>query len=120
MEDVDTYWRAVQDRVCSKCIDSDGLGNCRLSGDEDCGLRLHFPRIVETVLSVQSERLEPYIDALRRDVCTYCRHQSPDGTCQFRVHADCGLDRYFPLVVEAIEEVRSNTPDVPESFREDR
>jgi hypothetical protein len=42
---------------------------------------------------------------LRKNVCSECRHQSSDGTCSLRRSLDCGLDRYFPLVIEAIEEV---------------
>ena len=34
-----------------------------------------------------------------------CKNQSPDGTCKLRNAADCGLDRYFELIIEAIEEV---------------
>lgn len=102
---LDEYWQAVSAKVCVKCIDSDGQGNCRLTGIDECGLKFHFPRIIETVLSVKSDRMEPYIEALRRNVCAYCAHQSPDGKCMFRANVDCGLDRYFPLVVEAIEAV---------------
>lgn len=106
MERLEQYWDAVQRTVCRKCVDSDAKGNCRLTGEEECGLRLHFPKIVDTVLSVEADTLDPYIEALRRNVCAYCRHQSPDGTCMFRGRADCGLDRYFPMIVEAVEEVR--------------
>ena len=100
---LDEYWDAVRAKVCVKCIDGDGLGNCRLTGEYACGLSVHFPRIVDTVLSVSSSSMEPYIEALRVNVCSNCLHQSPDGTCTFRSNVDCGLDRYFPLIVEAIE-----------------
>jgi hypothetical protein len=66
--------------------------------------------MVETVLSVKSDTMEPYIDALRKNVCAHCKHQSPDGTCMFRSNIDCGLDRYFPLIVEAIEGLRIQAP----------
>lgn len=115
MEALEQYWSAVQDRVCVNCIDSDGHGNCRLSGEEECGLKVHFSKMVETVLSVQSDRLEPYVDALRNNVCLSCRHQSPDGFCMIRSHLDCGLDRYFPLVVEVIEDVRSTVRVTPKA-----
>lgn len=88
-----------------KCIDGDGHGFCRLRGEEECALKAYFPRIVESILAVQADRIEPYIESLRKNVCAFCRHQRPDGTCSFRVQLDCGLDRYFPLVIEAIEEV---------------
>lgn len=100
---LDDYWDAVRANVCTKCIDGDGHGNCRLTGEYACGLSVHFPRIVETVLSVEGDSMEPYIEALRKNVCAHCVHQSPDGACLFRANVDCGLDRYFPLIVEAIE-----------------
>ena len=106
---LEEYWEAVSMKVCAKCIDGDTKGNCRLSGVDECGLKLHFPRIVETVLSVHSDRMEPYIAELRRIVCANCAHQSPDGKCSFRSDVDCGLDRYFPLIVEAIEAVHERT-----------
>jgi hypothetical protein len=115
MEDLDKYWQAVQGRVCRKCVDGDGHGNCRISDQEECGLKLHFPRIVETVLSMRSSTLEPYVNALRQNVCTHCQHQLPDGTCKVRADIDCGLDRYFPMVIEAIEGARSQTENAIES-----
>jgi hypothetical protein len=104
---LDEYWEAVRGRVCVRCIDSNGAGNCLLTGEHECGLKLHFPKIVGTILAVRSETIEPYIDALRKNVCSGCRHQSPDGSCMFRANLDCGLDRYFPLIIEAIENVRT-------------
>ena len=113
---LEQYWRAVQNKVCVKCIDSDGHGNRRLSGEDECGLKFHFPRIVEAVFSIHSDRMEPYIEALRHHVCAYCKHQSPDGRCTFRAHLNCGLDRYFPLVVDVIESVRSESDLMTEAF----
>jgi hypothetical protein len=106
---LDEYWRAVRKEVCAKCVDGDGWGNCRLTDAEACGLKVHFRRIVETVLSVESDDMAPYVDALRKNVCSDCKHQSPDGTCTFRTNIDCGLDRYFPLVVEAIEQLHTQS-----------
>ena len=106
---LDRYWQAVQQRICTKCIDGDAHGNCRLTGEESCGLKAHFPRIVETIHSVKSDKMEPYIDALRQNVCANCKHQPPNGKCMVRANVDCGLDRYFPLVVEAIEAVQGRT-----------
>jgi hypothetical protein len=109
---VENYWwesiplgQAVQQRVCAKCIDSDSLGNCLLTEGNACALRTYLPQIVEAVLSVQSMMLDPYVAALRSRVCSECRNQSFDATCSLRRSLDCGLDRYFPLVIEAIEEV---------------
>lgn len=116
MEEMDKYWQAMQHRVCAHCVDGDGHGSCRLSGEDACGLKPHFLRIVETVLAVQSNTIEPYVEALRQHVCADCKHQSSDGICMLRSNLDCGLDRYFPLVVEAIEEVRRKTGEASEAF----
>jgi len=35
-----------------------------------------------------------------------CRSGSPGDPCPLRDTLDCGLDRYLPLVIEAIEEVK--------------
>ena len=110
------YWEAVQRKVCTKCIDGSGTGSCRLSSQEDCGLTLHFPKVVAVTLSVKSDNLESYVQGLQRNVCSSCKHQSPNGTCFLRNRLDCGLHRYFPLVIEAIEEVSSTVSDVTEAF----
>ena len=106
MQELEKYWDAVRYRVCTKCVDSDGHGHCRLRSGVGCSLKLHFPNIVEMILSVQSERFDAYVQALRNDICASCTHQSPGGTCALRRHLDCGLDRYFPLIVEVVEGVR--------------
>ena len=118
-QSLEQYWQAVQQRVCVKCIDSDPAkrdGNCRLTGEDACGLKYHFPQIVDTVLSVHSDNLEPYVEALRRNVCIFCKHQSSDGKCSFRSNLDCGLDRYFPLIVEAIEGLHFESDRIVEAF----
>lgn len=118
MEELEKYWEAVQYRVCAKCVDGDRHGTCRLSGEEECGIKLHFPKIVETILSVQSEKLDTYVQALRNNVCATCKHQSSDGTCMFRRHLDCGLDRYFPMIVEVVENASLELEETREGFRD--
>jgi hypothetical protein len=106
MTDVQTYWDAVRVQVCTHCIDSDRAGGCRLAGPTVCGLKRYFSTILESVLSVESDSLGPYVKALRENVCSICEHQSADGACLVRTDVDCGLDRYFPMVVEIIETLR--------------
>ena len=115
---LDEYWNAVQRRVCLKCIDGDGHGDCRLGTADECALKAYFPKIVETVLAVRSSDIEPYVHRLRRNVCTECRHQSVNGNCLLRNEVDCALDRYFPMVAEAIEDVHSRDENSPEAFRD--
>jgi RNA polymerase subunit RPABC4/transcription elongation factor Spt4 len=104
---MDAYWEAIRQKVCAKCIDGDRKGNCLLGGDRECSLITYFPEMVEIILSVKSNYLEDYVSALRSGVCSQCKYSTPDGRCRFRESVDCGLDRYFPLIVEAVESVRT-------------
>ncbi|MBI5474090.1 MAG: hypothetical protein HY961_17280 [Ignavibacteriae bacterium] len=100
----DEYWQAIQERVCAKCLEGDGKGNCRLAPDGYCALKTNFHKVVEVVNSVYSHSIVPYEEALRKHVCDNCRFQSLSGACAMRTEVECALDRYFPLIVEVIEE----------------
>jgi|WetSurMetagenome_2_1015567.scaffolds.fasta_scaffold323404_2 hypothetical protein len=100
------YWPAIQQKVCRRCIDGDGKGYCRLDPSRECELKEYFPLIYDVVNGVSSDHILDYIIPLRVNVCTECSHQMPDGQCRFREKVDCALDRYYPLVVEAIEEIK--------------
>ncbi len=99
------YLQAIRKRVCVRCIDTDGKGNCLLHKDEICAVEEFLPEIVRSIQQVQSDKVEDYVVELRKFVCTECRHQTEDETCIVRNNLDCGLDRYFPLIIEAVEEV---------------
>ncbi len=105
MQEMQTYWSAVRTTVCTHCIDSDGNANCRLDTGMECALRVHFPTVVDVVLSTSSDSLLPYMRALRERVCPICESHGTDGACRAREEIACGLDRHFPLVVNAIEGV---------------
>jgi|SRR5208283_3097394 len=107
MVGINNYWERVQADVCANCIDRNGDGKCGLTGDVECGLKHHFSNVVDSVLSVQSEELGPYVAALREKVCASCDSQSKDGECHLRTSIDCGLDRYLPMIIESIEKFRS-------------
>ncbi len=104
MDEMQMYWSAVRSTVCAHCIDSDGNANCRLEPGMDCALRVHFPAVVDVVLSTSGDSLLPYMKALRERICTVCENQGTNGACKVRDEIACGLDRHFPLVVDAIEQ----------------
>lgn len=103
--DVEKYRRAIYERVCRHCIDFGIDGKCTLPPYLKCGVELYLEKIVRAVHSVKSTKIDDYTKALRDYVCVHCRNVSADGRCRLRETLDCGLDRYFELVVEAIEEV---------------
>lgn len=101
----------IRRKVCSVCIDGlfDAKGrfiSCGLGAGRICPLERYLPEVIEAVESIDSPRIADYIDVLREKVCTQCE-QSENGICELRLRADCALDRYFVLVAEAIDEVRS-------------
>jgi hypothetical protein len=69
-------------------------------------MKQYFPQILEVVHSTYSASITPYVDQLRDKVCTVCTHQTDSGRCALRDEVECALDRYFPLVVEVIEDVQ--------------
>ena len=106
--DYERYCEAIRKRVCQHCVDLGEEGRCTLTGDQKCGVELYLEKIIYVVHSTQSSYLSDYVNALRKHICAFCKNQNPDGTCKLRSEVDCGLDRYFALVVEAIEEVDEN------------
>jgi hypothetical protein len=104
-QDEQKYLEEIQTRICPKCIDGDGHGNCRIAHGTECAMKRFLPEILEVVQSVNSTSMEPYEAALRTKVCGSCINQSPDGRCAIRDDVECSLDRYFPMIVQVIEEL---------------
>ncbi|MFQ5799735.1 MAG: hypothetical protein ACE5H0_13725 [Bacteroidota bacterium] len=105
MRTYDEYWLALQKKVFHACVDEkDGAGNVRFSAEDQCLIKRFLPKIVDAVCSVKSDRIDPYIEEIRRQVCTECEYLKSDGTCDLRARAECCLDRYLPLIIEAIEQ----------------
>ena len=100
------YWELIESKICSKCVDGDGSGGCRVKTGVECPLKKYFPQILSVVGSVYGHSIEPYEKVLRNKICGVCVHESPDGICPMRNEVDCALDRYFPLIVEVTEEAQ--------------
>ena len=110
MSEHQEYLDAIRSRVCPVCLDSVMHGNqfvrCGLPAGRTCPVEIYLPQVIEVVESVDSWLMEDYVSALRDKVCAFCANSEGDF-CALRVQADCALDRYFALVVEAIDEVRT-------------
>lgn len=112
MREYQQYLDAIRTRVCSVCIDGifDGKNQfvrCGLPKHQTCPVEIYLPQVIDVVESIDSPRMEDYIDILRQKVCADCE-QTEDGVCDLRLQADCALDRYFMLVAGAIEEVQAS------------
>jgi hypothetical protein len=62
--------------------------------------------LVLLALKINSKELGPYQAAVRQRICDICPNPDPVGKCLVREQMDCALDRYLPLVLEAVEKVR--------------
>jgi len=94
----------VRRRVCGVCSERTEQGNCGLEQPSECALFRLFPLVAQAVQSVSSNEIEPYLAAIRANVCTICFDQDRSGVCEKRDRVRCSLDAYLPLVVDAIEE----------------
>ena len=101
----------VRNRICSVCTERTVDGQCGLEQPSSCALFQLFPQVALAIQSVQSEDIEQYIEAIRRNVCSVCAEQAQDGSCETRQQVRCALDAYLLLVVDAIEEATGKSFD---------
>ena len=100
------YEEAVRRHVCEHCEDMGADGVCHTKDAEGCGVFRNLPELVRIAREIHELSVEPYVKAVREHVCFYCKNSSVSGEqCEIRSQLDCGLDRYLPLVIDAIEEV---------------
>lgn len=100
------YSDAIRARVCAVCLDSRDDKSCTLSG-RVCAIEAHLPRLVVALSSITSSRIDEYEAAIRADVCSQCAHQDAQGACALREGANCALEAYLPLVLDAVEDVNA-------------
>ena len=101
----------VRNRICGVCTERTIDGECGLETPSSCALFRLFPQVAQAIQSVHSDDIHPYIEAIRRNVCSVCQDQAPDGSCETRRQVQCALDAYLLLVVDAIEEATGKTFD---------
>ena len=94
----------IRNRVCHVCTERNPIGECGLEEPSSCSLFQLFPLVAKAIQSVTSDDIQPYIEAIRRGVCSACADQLADGSCETRQQVRCALDAYLLLVVDAIEE----------------
>ena len=99
----------VRNRICHVCTERTVDGACGLEEPTSCALFRLFPQVAAAIDSVQSDDIQQYIDAIRRNVCGVCADQAIDGSCETRQQVRCALDAYLLLVVDAIEEATGKT-----------
>jgi hypothetical protein len=112
---IDRYKEAMREAICPMCVrfadDSDNASLCVHETSGECGLFEHLEKVAGVVSSVQSDSIEPYMEALRREVCEHCRYQAENLVCSVRDSDEptptwCILDAYTNLIVGVTEQVQ--------------
>jgi len=104
--EMEQYLAEIRKQVCSRCIDRPPGGPPCAPLGKVCAVEFALPLFVKAIHDVGDRgTIDPYIDSLRRQVCSQCSRQEPDGFCLLRVEKACSLDYLFPFVVQAVETV---------------
>ena len=99
------YEKAVKEYVCSRCIDMTEDGFCS-KDPKDCAILRYMPELVGIALELHEKKVEPYVKLVRERICANCGSGGVDGeSCLKRKAVECDLDRYLPMVLDAIEDV---------------
>jgi hypothetical protein len=101
----------IRNKICHVCSDRTVDGECGREDPASCALFRLFPEVAQAIQTVDSNDIQPYIEAIRRTVCSICADQASDGSCETRQQVQCALDAYLALVVDAIEEATGKTFD---------
>jgi hypothetical protein len=109
------YKQAMRDAICTVCVgftpDERVPKRCIYESSGECTLFTHLDKVVDVASKVKSGNIEPYVLALREQVCANCSHQNEKGICNLRdsrlpVPTWCVLDSYFNLIVGVIEDLQ--------------
>jgi hypothetical protein len=94
------YEEEIRREVCGRCVDRPAGGPPCYPLGKVCGIELHLAELVESVCSVHSPLLEPYLEKNRLTICSCCAYHQNADACP------CPMDYLAELSVEAIEQVK--------------
>ena len=103
--EVQEYLDEIREQVCTHCVDRPPGGPPCAPLGKMCAVELFLPSLLKAVHEVDSPSINPYVENLRRHVCSECVHQNAEGFCLLRAERTCALDYLFPLIVQAVETV---------------
>jgi len=99
------YEEAIRERVCARCIDMTDDEFCS-KNPKDCSILRYLPELVGIALDLHEKKIDPYIKLVRERICQKCGSGGVDGeSCLKRKAVECDLDRYLPMVLDAIDDV---------------
>lgn len=102
----DPVHEAIRKYVCERCVDYGQDNICHSHDPEGCGIFRNLPDLLVIARELHDLKLEAYAKAVRERICFKCKNSQTAGEkCEIREHAECGLDNYLPLVIEALETI---------------
>jgi len=92
------YLDEIRQNVCSRCVERPEGGPPCIPLGKMCGVEMHLADLVESIHQVKSNRIQPYLNHNRQEICEKCAllHSS---ICP------CPMDYLGILVVQAVETV---------------
>ncbi len=97
------YDEAIRKTVCAHCIDALPSGRCSLMRYTDCPVPKFLPQMINISHFLRSDFAVDYRSIMYKQICPTCPN-SVEGDCTLRAEAECPLDRYLVLVLEAIDQ----------------
>ncbi len=95
-----------EQEICPVCVHRTADGSCtapRRFDRIECPVFEWARNIATLVQTIDSPRLEDYIERIQSIICPECM-QAPGGRCEARDRLDCPVDLYLGLIVPIIED----------------
>lgn len=105
---MDKYLKSIRDNVCSICVDSTEKGHCSLNAEETCAVQIYLPEIVKIINSIESDSHQDYYQPLKDGICSKCETRSEESSCYLKEDANCSIDRYYSIIVDAVKAAKKN------------
>lgn len=94
--DVEHYARAVHDAVDHPCVDRGASSHDALAA---CRIDRFLPELIRMARAIGPDRYDTFRLAYRLRICRMCERQ---GQCSMFERQGCCLDRYLPIMYDAI------------------
>lgn len=96
--------------ICPVCTDRRGDGSCGLENLSECPIDTHLQGLVYTAATVNSGRMDRYESAVRKYICSECRHRTgPVDRCDVQLEGHCALDAYLMPALDVVDDVIAET-----------
>jgi hypothetical protein len=91
--------------ICPVCTERREDGSCGLDRTSECQIATHLDGLLYAAATVNSDRADPYVDAVRNAVCENCRYKATTSDrCDVRLEGHCALDAYLLPVLEVVDD----------------